>query len=90
MPFAPLVYGLCLLTCSLCAWLTGRGYRRSGGPLLFWSCCCFSFLALNNLVLILDLVILSDVDLQLPRLLLSLIAVSTLLYGMTWKLDGDE
>ena len=84
--FPAVVYILCLLTSAACAWLLGRSYRRSGVRLLLWSSICFAFLAANNLVLVLDLVVwpASEVDLRLPRLLLALAAVVSLIWGFVW------
>jgi len=55
--------------------------------LLLWSTACFTLLAANNLVLIIDLVLVDWVDLQLLRLLLSLCAVGVLLFGFIWDLE---
>ena len=84
--FPATVYILCLLTSAACAFLLGRSYVRSGVRLLLWSSVCFVFLAANNLVLVLDLVVWPspDVDLRLPRLLLSLAAVVSLIWGFVW------
>lgn len=86
-----IVYILCFLTSAACAWLLGRSYRRSGVRLLFWSCVCFLFLAANNLVLVLDLVIWPqpEVDLRLPRLLLALAAGASLIWGFIWDQERD-
>ena len=89
--FPAVVYVLCLLTSAACAWLLGRSYRRSGVRLLLWSSICFAFLAANNLVLVLDLVVwpASEVDLRLPRLLLALAAVVSLIWGFVWDSAED-
>lgn len=87
--FAPAVYLLCFLTSAGCAVLLGRSYRRSGAALLMWSAICFTLLALNNLVLVVDLILIPSADLRVPRLLLSLAAVGTLLFGFIWN-DRDE
>lgn len=87
--FPTLVYTLCFLTSSACAWLLARSYRRSGARLLLWSALCFVFLALNNLVVILDLLVLSDADLRVTRLALSLAAVGVLLFGFIWDLEEE-
>jgi hypothetical protein len=89
--FPAVVYVLCFLTSAACAWLLGRSYRRSGVRLLLWSSVCFIFLAANNLVLVLDLVIWPEpeVDLRLPRLLLSLAAVVSLIWGFIWEVEQD-
>ncbi|MCL6729921.1 DUF5985 family protein [Sphingomonas hankyongi] len=86
--FPAAVYLLCLLTSAACAWLLGRSFQRTGMRLLLWSSICFIFLAGNNLVLVLDLMVWPDVDLSLVRLALSLAAVSSLIWGFIW--EGEE
>ena len=90
--FPAVVYVLCLLTSAACAWLLGRSYRRSGIRLLMWSSICFAFLAANNLVLVLDLVIwpAPEVDLRLPRLILALAAVVSLIWGFIWDSAEED
>ena len=86
--FPSAVYLLCFLTSSACAWLLARNYRRTGARLLLWSALCFALLGLNNLVVVVDLVLLPQaVKLQVLRLLLSLAAVSVLLFGFIWDLE---
>jgi hypothetical protein len=83
-----IVYALCLATSAACAWLLGRTYRRTGVRLLLWSALCFVLLALNNLFVVLDLLVIHQVDLGLIRVSLSVAAVSVLLFGFIWKRDG--
>ncbi len=85
--FAPAVYVLCFLTSAVCAALLVRSYRRSRTRLLMWSAACFTLLALNNLLLVVDLLVLPAVDLSLLRSLSSLAAVATLLYGFIWETE---
>lgn len=85
-----IVYFLCLATSAACAWLLGRTYRRTGAGLLLWSALCFALLAINNLFVILDLLVIHDLDLGLPRVVLSLSAVAVLLFGFIWKREGRE
>jgi len=87
--FPASVYVLCFLTSAACAWLLGRSYARSGTPLLLWSGICFAFLAANNLVLVLDLVVWPNLDLRLERLLLALAAVSSLIWGFVCQVEED-
>ena len=82
--FPTVVYVLCFLTSAACAFLLGRSYARSRVRLLFWSSICFSFLALNNLALVLDLIIWPDGDLRLLRSSLALAAVISLIWGFIW------
>ena len=82
--FPTAVYLLCFLTSAACALLLARSYWRTGTRLLLWSAICFLFLAGNNLVVILDLLLLPAWDLRLARILFSLAAVSVLLFGFIW------
>ena len=84
-----IVYLLCFGTSSACAWLLGRSYRRTGMRLLLWSTLCFLFLAGNNLLLMVDLLLVPNLDLRLGRLLLSLAAVGVLLFGFIWDLEEE-
>lgn len=86
--FPTIVYSLCFLTSATCATLLLRGYARAGGGLLFWSGLCFALLAVNNFIVIADLLIFPKLDLNLFRLIASLTAVSVLLFGFIWR--GDE
>ncbi len=86
--FPTIVYLLCFLTSALCAWMLGRSYFRTGTDLLLWSAICFTLLAGNNLVLVLDLVVWPEFDLRLPRILLSLAAVVSLIWGFVWEADA--
>lgn len=84
---APTVYLLCLASSSACAWLLARRYLRTQSRLLLWSAICFFLLAINNLLVVLDLLVISSVDLSIARLLASLAAALILLYGFIWELD---
>jgi len=85
--FPAAVYTLCFLTGSACALLLARNYWRTGARLLLWSALCFLFLAANNLVVILDLLLLPDADFRLLRHSLSLAAIGVLLFGFIWDLE---
>jgi hypothetical protein len=84
-PFA--VYLLCFVTSAACAVLLARNYRRTGARLLFWSGLCFLFLAANNFVVILDMLVFPAVDFRLVRNLLALGAIGVLLFGFIWDLE---
>lgn len=85
--FPAAVYLLCFATSAACAWLLGRSYRRTGARLLMWSAGCFLLLAINNLFVILDLLVIETVSFQIPRLLLSLGAIAVLLFGFIWDIE---
>ena len=81
------VYVLCLATSVLCLVLLVRAYMRTRTGLLLWSALCFVGLAVNNMLLFLDLVVFTEVDLLLFRALSSLAAVGVLLFGFIWEMD---
>lgn len=84
--FPSAVYLLCLATSVACAVLLARSYARTNARLLLWSSLCFAFLALNNLIVVVDILVFpTQVDLSLWRLVASLIAVGVLLYGFIWE-----
>lgn len=82
-----LVYLLCFLTSSICALLLGRSYARTRSRLLLWSAICFCLLALANLLVVFDMLLVES-DLRPPRLWLSLAAVLVLLFGFIWDQDN--
>ena len=47
----------------------------------------FGLLALNNLIVVADMLVLPTVDLSVPRLIAALAAVSVLIYAFVWELD---
>ena len=83
--FANLVYILCAATSTLCAVLLYRGYRASKARLLFWSCLCFIGLALNNVLLVVDVRVVPATDLSAWRLVPAVFGVAALLYGLIWE-----
>ncbi len=86
--FQPLVFFVCVLASTACMWLLLRGWRRTGTRLLLWSALCFVGLAVNNLLVFTDLVILPhSVDLLPWRQATSLAAVSVLIWGFIWEAD---
>jgi hypothetical protein len=84
-PLEGIIYLLCVCTSLLCAYLLLRAYRRSGMRLLIWSSICFWLLALNNLVLAVDILFLPGNGLSLIRTFTGLLAVSVLLIGFIWE-----
>jgi hypothetical protein len=83
---AEAVYILCALTSILCAVLLLRGYRATRTRLLFWASVCFGFLAINNVILYFDLVILPpQIDLFWYRNVAALIGMLALVFGLAWE-----
>jgi prolipoprotein diacylglyceryltransferase len=84
---ATTVYALCFVTSVVCGWLLVRSFLRNRTRLLLWSAACFVLLAVNNLLVVADLVFLPTIDLSPLRVAASLAAVSTLLFGFVWEVD---
>jgi hypothetical protein len=82
---AALVYTLCALTCLACAALLLRGYRETRGPLLLWSGLCFVGLTAGNVLLVVDRVFLTSVDLSTGRLAIAFFSLLLLLFGLIWE-----
>lgn len=82
-----IIYLLCALASLACAGLLLRGYWRSRERMLLWISAGFVCFALSNSVLFVDLVLLPEIDLLLPRNLFMLAGVLLMLYGLI--LDSD-
>ncbi|QRK13678.1 hypothetical protein JQX13_18915 [Archangium violaceum] len=78
------VFLLCAATSLACAVLLLRGYAHNRVPLLLWSSLCFVGLAVNNMLLVVDLVIIPGRDLLLFRNLSGLLALALLVFGLVW------
>jgi hypothetical protein len=85
--WASIIYVLCLATSAICAALLARSYTKHKSRLLLWSAICFAFLALNNLIVVVDLVVLPEMDLSVARSVTVLVGVFALLYGFIWEVD---
>jgi hypothetical protein len=83
---AEAVYILCAMTSTACAIFLFRGYLNSKANLLLWSSLCFAGLALNNILLYVDLVIFpNSVDLSVIRSIPAVIGFGLLIYGLIWE-----
>ena len=82
---AELVYVLCALTSVLCAGLLLRSYRGNRSRLLLWSTLCFVGLAVNNVFLFVDAVLVPDVDLRLFRSGSAISGLALLTLGLIWE-----
>lgn len=83
--FANVIYLLCAATSIICALLLLRGYRQSRARLLFWSAICFFGLALNNVLLVIDLGVVLALDLSVWRTVPAVLGAGALLYGLVWE-----
>lgn len=81
------VYSLCLVTSAACAFLLVRAYGRSKSKLLLWSAVAFVLLALNNLFVVIDTLLIKEIDFTIVRQATSMAAICVLLYAFIWELD---
>jgi len=81
-----LIYGLCLAASAGCAGLLGRAYLRTRTRLLLWTSISFCFFALNNLVLVADMLMLPDLDLWALRQAAAAAGLVVLLFGFVWEM----
>lgn len=82
---AVVTYLLCLATSIACAGLLGRAYRRTRTGLLLWTSISFTFFAINNLLLVADMLIFTEVDLLLWRQAAAGLGIATLIFGFVWE-----
>lgn len=79
------VYTLCALASIACATMLYRANNRNPTRLLFWSSVCFIGIALNNILVIVDLLIMPHgPDLLILRNLILLASFSVFIYGLIW------
>ena len=79
---AELIYFLCALVSTFCAALLIRNYFRTRLRLALFASLCFAGLALNNVLLVVDLVVVPSVDLSLLRGGLAVAAMLLLVVGL--------
>jgi hypothetical protein len=79
------VYVLCAATSLLCATLLARRYRMRRSRLLLWSTLCFVGLAVNNLLLVIDRMVVPSVDMSIVRAGSGLAAMALLVVGLVWE-----
>lgn len=82
---AEIVYTLCMLTSIGCAVLLLRSYARTRARLVLWCGLGFCCLAINNLLLVLDWVVLPETDLLPVRAISSVIAILIIDVGLIWE-----
>jgi hypothetical protein len=78
-------YVACAAASVVCAALLVRGWLASRERLLLWCALCFVGLAVNNVVLVVDLVIVPTIELSLLRHLTAHAAMAVLLFGLVWE-----
>ena len=85
MTIAEAIYVLSAVTSLLAATLLLRQYRTSRTALLFWSFVGFIGLALNNVLVYVDLVVVPSTDLALARAVAGAAGLVALMYGLLWE-----
>jgi hypothetical protein len=86
---ATIVYALCALTSLVCTALLVRTYAATRARLLLWATVCFLGLALNNIMLFVDKVVVSDVDLSTWRTLPAFVGLTVFALALVWE-QGRE
>ena len=77
------VYILCAVTSSLCFVLLARAYLQTRRGFQFWSALGFLGLALNNIVLVYDAIVVPHIDLAILRNIPTVLGLGCILYGFT-------
>ncbi len=85
MTIAETIYLLCAVTSLVTTLLLLRHYRQRRTRLLLWSVVGFAGLTVNNVLLYVDLVMFTGVDLSLARAAAGALAMLALLYGLVWE-----
>ena len=84
---AAVVFALCALTSMLVAVLLIRSRQRRKSALLLWSSLCFVGLALNNILLFVDRVVVPDADLAVARQAAAFAALALMVFGLVWETE---
>jgi hypothetical protein len=82
---AATVYVLSALISLACAALLLRSFARSRSGLLLWAGLCFAGLTANNVLLFVDKVVVTDVDLSAWRTAPALVGMLVLVVGLIWE-----
>lgn len=81
---AQTIFALCALTSLGCALLLWRSYRATRARLLLWSSVCFAGLAVNNILVCVDFIIVPNVDLSPLRASVALLSLFFINFGLIW------
>lgn len=84
---ATTVYALSALISIACVVLLARSFLVSRSSLLLWAAICFTGLALNNVILFIDKVVATDVDLSTWRSAPALVGLLALMFGLLWETE---
>ena len=84
---AEVVYVACAITSTACAALLTRSFWATRNRLLLWTALCFVGLAANNVLLVVDLVLVTDVDLSTVRIVPAVAGFAALVYGLVTEAE---
>ena len=87
IPMAEVTYVLNALVCLACTWLLFAAWRRGRSRLLLLSASCFALLTMNNLLVLVDELVWTQVDLGVARVASALAGFTILLFGLIWESD---
>jgi hypothetical protein len=76
------IYTLCAITSLVCAVLLLRAYQANHYRLLFWASIFFGGVTINNIFLILDKLVYTELDLLVLRLIVMQVALVSFIYGL--------
>lgn len=80
---AGLVYIACAFLSFSCTVMLWKAYNKNNFRLLFWSSIGFFGFAVNNVLLFVDMILLTDlVDLSVIRTIPALVGMVLLIYGL--------
>ncbi len=83
------VYIICMVLSVACAAMLFRGYLKNPSHLLLWSSACFGIMAVNNVILLIDVLVLPDIEFGglYMRNITGAVAGSLLLFGLIWEMS---
>jgi hypothetical protein len=84
VPIPDLVYLLCFVTSATSAVLLWRMYWRHRTHLLLCGSLCLAGLAVNNVLLVVDLVVISSPAFAAARAVLAAVSTLTLVIALIW------
>lgn len=84
---ATAVYILSALISIACVVLLVRSFAATRSSLLLWAAVCFTGLALNNVILLVEKVILTDVEFSTWRGIPALAGLLALMFGLLWETE---
>jgi hypothetical protein len=85
MTVAEGIYLLCATTSLVVAAILLRQYLKVRTRLVLWSVVCFAGLAVNNVMVYIDLVMYTGVDLSVYRSVAGAVAMVAMVYGLVWE-----